>query len=85
MIIQCNDQWRIKSDRYAWIVQEFIGLDKWASRGWFSSIDSAIRYLADLRIRMIDSDKIDEIQKGIAEIVEDTKKIKDACVMASIL
>lgn len=61
MILQVNDEYRIASDDMQWIIQQLPKRDEtkarkteaWKNVAYLSSLDAAIVYLAERRIRMI--------------------------------
>ena len=77
MIIPIDNQHRIASDRYQWVLQERQSyknsktgetVSNWAAVGYFSRLDSLVSALFDLRLRLSDAE-------GIAEATQEAKRI----------
>ena len=73
MIIPINSQYRIAADRYAWMVQEYAGLDKsgkdiWHTNSWHISVRHAVESLAECCIRLSEA-------KTVADAIEEVKAV----------
>ncbi len=60
MIVQINDRWRIVSDPYQWIVQQYVGVyksgrkmnqPKWKARKYMTTFPAAARKVAEMMIQ----------------------------------
>ena len=61
MIIPINAQFRIKSDRYQWIIQERRtrkGGESWESKLFFGTFQSAAKELGELMVRLSCADTL---------------------------
>ncbi len=74
MIISVNEQYRIESDPYCWMVQEYKGIrrdtdkERWKTLAYCVEFENALVELSKRRIRLIDSVVPDEIIAAIKKI-----------------
>ena len=81
MIIEINEEYRIKSNTSSWNIEKYIGHDKDTNERTFTPIryymnlEAAVKGLADLQIREIsDRATIGEIKKVLQVIREEVRK-----------
>ena len=84
MIINIDKNYRIESDSQNWILRSRLKnpqVDKktgkvyeWKDIGFFNSLESLVRYLANLKIRLIPGSDINKILNQIEKISIDLKK-----------
>lgn len=71
MIIPIDDLHRIASDRYQWVLQErkvHKGKEKWLAVGYFSRLDSLLSACFDLKLRLADTEGLDEAMQEARKI-----------------
>ena len=80
MIINVNDEWRIFSDPANWIVQRRFKNPKpksngevyeWKNIAYCVSLESAVKTMAERRIRIIESSDVSKILKKIQQIADE--------------
>lgn len=83
MIIPINENWRLRSDRHQWIVeQRMVPSDKakqkapyWVGEAYYSTIESAAVGLYELRLRLSDAEGIREATEAAKAL---SKELQDA-------
>ena len=71
MIIPIDAQFRIKSDRYQWMIQEQRtrkGREAWESKLFFGTFELAYKELGELMVRLSDADTL-------ADALEDVENV----------
>ena len=71
MIIPIDAQFRIKSDRYQWVIQERRtrkGREVWESKLFFGTFQSAVKELRELKVRLSGADTL-------ADALDDVEKV----------
>ncbi len=87
MIINIDNTYQIESDRFNWIVQKRLKTPQinkrtgedifWSNIAYCQNLESSIRFLAELKIRLINSSDVIKIQRKIEQIgIKLTKALK---------
>ena len=67
-VIPINDQYRITSDRYQWMIQEKrnrSGKDEeWQSTSYFPTLERAVKELGEQMVRLSGAESIEELIKA---------------------
>ena len=71
MIIPVNERFRIKSDRYQWIIQRKRtrdGHEVWESQTYYPSVDGAVRSLGERMVRESKTQTLVDALKAVETI-----------------
>ena len=71
MIIPIDAQFRIKSDRYQWIIQERRtrkGGEAWESKLFFGTFQSAVKELGELMVRLSGADTLGDALEEVEKV-----------------
>ncbi len=83
MIIPVGEGYRIESDAYCWMVQQYKGIrrdtdkERWKTLAYCEEFENALVELSKRRIRLIDSVVPDEIIASIKEIKQEAIEALD--------
>ena len=71
-VILINDQYRITSDRYQWMIQEKRNRtgkdDEWEPKSYFSTLESAVKELGEQMVRLSGAESIEELIKATENV-----------------
>ena len=71
MIIPIDAQFRIKSDRYQWVIQERRtrkGGESWESKLFFGTFQLAVKELGELKVRLSGADTLDDALEEVEKV-----------------
>ena len=83
MIIPIDENFRISSDKYQWIIQERkvtetgknAGQERWANVSYWGTVQGAVKGLGELMVRLHDSDTLTDALEYIEKL---TSKLSQA-------
>ncbi len=68
VIVKINDDYRIESTRYCWVVRRR-RKGKWDALGYYPSLETALHGLVELRLRLSDAQSISEALAEVKSLV----------------
>jgi len=71
MILQIDDDYRIKGDKHSWAIQKGRikkGEITWESISWFSSLEHTVNHLGQLMVRTSDAQTLADALKEVEKI-----------------
>ncbi len=79
MVIPINDRYRIKGDKYQYMVQKYEPWtdkegklrEEWHSTQYFTSVSSAVQWLYEMRLRTSDAETYAEVLAKSDELIRE--------------
>ena len=67
-VIPINDQYRITSDRYQWMIQEKRNrtgkAEEWEPKSYFPTLEGAVKELGEQMVRLSGAESIEDVNQG---------------------
>ena len=71
-VIPINDQYRITSDRYQWMIQEKRNrtgkAEEWEPKSYFPTLEGAVKGLGEQMVRLSGAESIEELIKATENV-----------------